>query len=524
MRWTPESRSVQDDAQTRLKRFVRLLTRARWRQLFVKDVSNSLLVALFASSLVVLYLRLTYASQYIPITLLTLFGFTFLVTCLHTWTKRPDPLDVAIRADLKLKLSQKLSTAYEISSSAQDERVADRLALQALRARLPARPGYIFASQFGFFAPLFFIALVALVLVSTVDLRWVNKPEIAVDNDVVNEGTRLREFAHELNALARREALRRSERQSRTVQELATRMESGGVSRKEAMSSLSRLRATLDLERIAALGDSNEIAASILGSEAITGSGVSEHAQLRSLVQAMLDGRITLEEARGMLDGNRDWTNAGVSPFAMQRALEEFADGDTSALDHIANTLEQSERALRDAQALQDAAKQVAQADENLGGDAPSTPNSRDEHGGDGENGDSDAMWGANGALGDADDMVSGARGGTGEASNAGAEDAPDRAPSTRQLDSVNTPVTLKPEGQFGEGDTFTSQATVMPNANTASMSFTNIAPEFTAQLEDALSKDAYKLADQELIRNYFLRLSEAAKEPAKAASPDHNQ
>ena len=54
------------------------------------------------------------------------------------WRRRPDSVEVAIRADLKLRQKQRLSTAWEYVRVHGDDELADRLALQAVKARLPA--------------------------------------------------------------------------------------------------------------------------------------------------------------------------------------------------------------------------------------------------------------------------------------------------------------------------------------------------------------------------------------------------
>ena len=57
------------------------------------------------------------------------------------WLRRPAALEVAIRADLALRLKQRLSTAWEFMTVRGEDALAERLAAQAVKAGLPAIPG-----------------------------------------------------------------------------------------------------------------------------------------------------------------------------------------------------------------------------------------------------------------------------------------------------------------------------------------------------------------------------------------------
>ena len=93
------------------------------------------------------------------------------VALLVGWRRRPDALEVAIRADVTLKLKQRLSTAWEFVALHGDNELADRLAVQAVKAGVPADPWLVFplrVNRWGWLAPL---AATALLLVSVIDLH-----------------------------------------------------------------------------------------------------------------------------------------------------------------------------------------------------------------------------------------------------------------------------------------------------------------------------------------------------------------
>ena len=78
---------------------------------------------------------------------------------------------MAIQADLQLKLQQQLSTAWEFVSTAADPALGERLAVQAVRARLPQQPWFVFPLRVNLWGRLTPVAAVLLVLLSVVDLQ-----------------------------------------------------------------------------------------------------------------------------------------------------------------------------------------------------------------------------------------------------------------------------------------------------------------------------------------------------------------
>src|SRR5690606_29954298 len=120
-------------ARERLHDTVAALARARHLQLIVDHAFAGLLTGLCLATLAVLALRL----GALPLPL----GMTALVTvavalagslAIAAW-RRPDPLQVAIRADVALRLKQRLSTAWELVCVEGDTELSDRLAAHAVK-------------------------------------------------------------------------------------------------------------------------------------------------------------------------------------------------------------------------------------------------------------------------------------------------------------------------------------------------------------------------------------------------------
>mgnify|MGYP003342455720 CR=1 FL=1 len=120
------------------------LTRARHFQVLVDHAFGGLLAGLVVATFAVLVARLA-DLPYSP----WQFGSTSVIIAvamalLVGWRRRPDALEVAIRADLALNLKQRLSTAWEVMTVRDDSELAERLSAQAVRAGLPAYPGRLF--------------------------------------------------------------------------------------------------------------------------------------------------------------------------------------------------------------------------------------------------------------------------------------------------------------------------------------------------------------------------------------------
>jgi len=198
-------------ARERLHKVVAALTRARRLQLLVDHGFGGLLVGFVLATVAVLVARLM-PSPYPPWHLASAAVIIALVVALLVgWRRRPDSLEVAIRADVMLRLKQRLSTAWEFVTLHGDNQLADRLAVQVVKVGVPAEPWRVFPlrmNRWGWLAPL---AATALLLASVIDLnRMQTQVPQAVDERVVGEGRRLGEFGRAMQARAERDKLPRS--------------------------------------------------------------------------------------------------------------------------------------------------------------------------------------------------------------------------------------------------------------------------------------------------------------------------
>ena len=84
------------------------------------------------------------------------------------------------------------------------------------------------------------------------------------------------------------------------------------------------------------------------------------------------------------------------------------------------------------------------------------------------------------------------------------------RLPFTEQAEAE---VGLRPVSRLRAGEVFSAPVRVLPRPGQATLDEVELDPRFSAQMEEALSKEDVPLHQKELIRRYFLTLSEGVAE-----------
>ena len=474
-------------ARERLSSAVAALTRARRLQVLIDHGFGGLLAGLGLAAFAVLVARLV-PLPYAP---WQLGGAAVIiavaVALLVGWQRRLDALDVAIRADLALNLKQRLSTAWEIMSVRGDSELAERLSVQAVNAGLPTHPGRLFplrVNRWGRLAPL---GAIALLLVAVIDLNWIQAPvPREVDEQVVREGQRLGAFGREMQERARRDQLPRSAGRAAQLERLGTRMESGALNRGEALGQLRGMRDSLDKERMQAQAEANQTDIGPL-------RGTLDDAGTRALAEKLAD----LERS-------------GVPRSSVEDALKRQLSGDNEELRELLEKLAQIDRARRDDRELRSAREQVRLALENLGESGAGTDGGREP----GIRLDFDeeedrAAKSAADAGADERRRSEMARGATRSGSPGDSSVAPERRHAPVGPDSRDTGPVVKPESQAGEGEVLVTEARVLPKPGRPGVDNVAMSSEFAPQVEEVLSKEQYPAHYKELVRRYFLKLSQ---------------
>jgi hypothetical protein len=424
------------------------------------------------------------------------------------WQRRPDALDVAIRADLALNLKQRLSTAWEIMSVRGDSELAERLSVQAVKAGLPVHPGRLFPLRVNRWGRLSPLAAIALLLVSVIDLNWIQAPvPREVDEQVVREGQRLGAFGRAMQERARRDRLPRSAGQGAQLERLGTRMESGALNRGEALGQLRGMRDSLDKERMQALAEANQTDIGPLRGER---SPLAPDSDPRATLEPMRRGTLDDADTRALAEKLADLERSGVPRSNVEDALKRQLPADNEGLREMLEKLAQVDRARNDDRELRSAREQVRLALENLGESGAGTDGGRDP----GINLDFDEEE-DRGAKSVADAGADGrrrsemARGVTRSGSPGDSNAAPERQHAPVGPDSGDTGPVLKPESQAREGEVFVTEARVLPKPGRPKVENVAMSSEYASQVEEVLSKEQYPAHYKEFVRRYFLKLSQ---------------
>jgi hypothetical protein len=494
-------------ARERLSTAMAALIRARRLQVLVDNGFGGLLVGLGLATFAVLVARLV-PLPYSPWQLGAALVITAVALALLVgWRRRPDSLEVAIRADLALKLKQRLSTAWEIMTVRGDSELAERLSVQAVKAGLPTHPGRLFplrVNRWGRLAPL---AAIALLLASAVDLGWMQAPAPReVDEQVVREGQRLGAFGRAMQERARRDRLPRSARQAQQLERLGAHMESGALARGEALGQLRGMRDALDEERMQALAEANQTDIGPLRGE---GSPLASDPDTRAALESIQRWTPDSADTRALAKQLADLERSGVPQRDLEDALRRKLTEDIEGLREMLEKLAQVDRARREDRELQSAREQVRLALENLGEPGSGTDGGRSP-GVDLDFDEEDDRGGKSAADAAADGRrrTEMARGATGADSPGDSSGAPKRQHAPAGPDSRDTGPVLKPEGQAREGEVFVTEARIHPRTARPSVENVAMSSEYASQVEDVLSREEYPAHYKEFVRRYFLTLS----------------
>jgi len=505
-------------ARERLRRAVAELTRARRTQVLVDHGFCGLLAGLVLATVAVVAARL--ASS--PYPLWQLAGaavvITLAIALLLGWRRRLNALDVAIRADLALKLKQRLSTAWEFMTVYGDNELTERLAVQAVDAGLPDRPRLLFPLQVNRWGMLSPLAAAALLLASAIDLNLLHAPvPQEVDERVVGEGQRLGAFGRAMQERARRDELPRSARKAAQIERLGARMEGGALSRSQALGELRQMGDSLDQERTQALAEANATGGGSRHAETRNGSPSVSDLNPESMLDRLRRGALDSADTRALTGRLDDLERSGISRRDLENALKQHQAGADDELRKLLEKLALIDRALKEDRELSGAREQVRRARENLGESVAGTDSGRDpsaaldwddeENEDRGVKGSRNANAGENGRLNKAVPdaaLGAGSQGDSGIASN--------RQDSRVRPGSGPSGPVLKAQGQLREGEMFVSEGKIRPRAGRPSVENVKMSREFASQMEEVMSKEQYPVHYKEFIRRYFLSLSQGAR------------
>jgi hypothetical protein len=495
-----------------VRRVVAGLTRACRLQCLLDHGLGGVFAGLALATVVVVVARLVpSAGSPLPFALAAI-AAALGVALLLGWLRRPGALEVAIRADVALKLKQRLSTAWEFLTLHSDRELAERLASQAVRSRLPVHPWLVFplrVNRWGLLAP---VAATALLLASVLDLSRFDAPELhTIDERVADEGQRLSAFAREMQARAKRDELPRSARQAERLERLGTRMEGGGLTRGDAVGLLRQFGKALEEEGRQALtgSDGRPIDPRRPGAE---GSSRARDQNPGAMIERMLrEGTGRREASRELQQYLDALARSGVPRQEAEEALRRHRAGDPDQLRDILEKLAKLDQARREYEELQNARAQVLRAQENLGEPQAATPGM---HAAPIEIDEDDDRERHPMASVDITGRLSGemSRGASRYGKQSDSSVAAGRQAAPLPPEPKKSGPMLKPQGQVRQGEELVTEGQVLPRAGRPSVENVPMNAEFKSQVEEVLSREQVPAHSRDFIRRYFLNLSQGTR------------
>jgi hypothetical protein len=336
----------------------------------------------------------------------------------------------------------------------------------------------------------------------------------------MSEGQRMSAFARAMQARAKRDALPRSARQAAALERLGARMESGALSRGQALEQLRQMGRTLEQESAQALAEARQASGiepplDRRGGNLPDASGGMTSGGASGRSRGPAQGEDTRAMAQDRLD---ELARSGVPRSELEDAFRRKQNTqDETARDRLQKP-GASAQSRQDHEELQRAREQVRRARENLD-DALAGVDA-----GGGAAADMEWSEGDETPEDRAADKRRGQRkggkapryGSRGDDSTAGNEPQ-ELPPQTRATQSG--PV-VKPQADMRAGEVFASQGSVLPNVTRPTVENVEMKQEFASQVEGVLSRDQYPAHYKEFIRRYFLSLSQG-EQSAPTPTPD---
>jgi len=358
---------------------VNRLVRAETRQALTHYAFAGLFWGIAAGCVAVLVIRLWPLPVSIAHATISCIVIGLVVGLIIGWVTRRSPMAVAILADIRLNLKQRLSSAWELYEHDKQSVTAAGISRQLLKSRTPiaerifpltrqsgnteyAHPGI----RWGRLLPA--VALL-LFLLNTLDFERLAGQHIGqVDSAVQREGTTLRTYGASLAQRARDDNLEASGQMAESMRQLGRRMESGALARGPALERLNELRRDINNVR-QRLTPRNSNA-----------DGGNDYSDARRIIEnaasELADGNSSPSELRDNTSLERALVTADINQEAFRQAVEDAQNGDPESLEKMLQVLRENDPAERnradDAEELERAYERVQSIRENLGAETES--------------------------------------------------------------------------------------------------------------------------------------------------------
>ena len=513
---------------------LRGLVWARRRQVSVQYALTGLSIGLLAGSVLILGAGVASPEYSAWPLFAVLVGGAVGIALAFACFKWPDRAAVTLDVDRILGLKEQLSTALEFSGRPPapteaveakgeelDPILVERLARRAARARVPVRPTRIFPIRLNTWARLIPVAGALVLVAALVELPHLTATDETPlgDPEVIAAGVELEDYGVAMAARARRNQMTRATEQAAAIEELGGQMRHGGLARPEALARLRQVGEELNRQSMKALSEGSQTQVGAVSFESLSRPEQHQAQSLRELLNRVLPGRLSADEAMRMGGEDLPLDGAGISWDRLEQALREHAEGDSKALMEVLRDLPERARSSPEAKELLDARRAVDQARRRLGdtnadqsSDADPFGQAGDLRGPDNESGEWDADENSN----------AGEIGGSGQSRGNAA------GPEAGSADGASAPgnqgAVVKPDGQIGAGGVYSGEARVLPRGNESAVVPVDVTTDYAARVEEVMSKEVIPDRHKDFVRRYFLGVGDAGLPGESTARPEDRQ
>ena len=328
-----------------------------------------LLGAALASFLATLVLALTGWSVASPVVYGVIVAGALAVFAVLARRIRIAVLTVLIDADRRLRLQERLSTAYEYLQQHADNRFVPSLAAEAERMAPQVEARRVFPTRLPrrlWGIPLLIAATVGLLRLDVAPLRFDDVAQEAVAPDVAREGRRLEQWGRRLEQLAQQERLDRSLILARHMQDLGRRLQREGGEKAQVAQRISTLsqylqRMQQELQERALMSETG-----LMTAQDVLVSGKSIKQELRDILQLLQHETLPREMAnvaeQGLMRLSR---HAGHNP-ELERLMQSLRVGNVEAARQLLQDLLQQQQAVEELEHLERARRALEYSSRTL--------------------------------------------------------------------------------------------------------------------------------------------------------------
>jgi hypothetical protein len=427
---------------------------------------------------------------------------------------RAEPMALLIRADRALRLKERLSTAYELATSANSHPFRAIVLQEAARVARSVNPFRVIPATTPRTLRWTPFLLLAAILVLAVDFGGMLPASLVGGHEsphpaLYEQGQKLERLGKRLESEARHRGLERSLETARRMQNVGLRLQNEKVNEREAMARVNSLSEYVrnleeELKKMAVLEDVNigKVREVMVNQANVTG-------EVQRLLGMLAHGKLSPSEMRNLQERLQSLGQQGAMDERLNDALSQLREGD------IAGAKESLENYLSQDQLAQDF-EHLKRAERALERGLERNPNSGEEMDIDHPSGDSrenseyemagEPAGGGSGLPGDFEGGDYLDSEGTGANNSVGSGRGAETETNRTRIAETNAPAS-KITGQSGEGGVRRSYVRALPLKADASIPLEEVITTYQRHAEESLLREEIPLKNRDLVKAYFLAI-----------------